>query len=176
MPEKVRVLQVIDRLGNAGAETLQRTFAEGLDRSRFELHVCGLRPRPGSITLPALQALGVPVLVLNQRTSYDLPALLALVRYIRRERIEIIHTHLLAGDVMGRMAGFLTRRPVVSTIHSSRQDLDEEPRRRQWLERATAHLWCHRLVVVSERLRAEIADWFDLPLDRVLAIANAVDT
>src|SRR5437870_4503672 len=90
MADKVRVLQVIDSLGNAGAETLQRTFAEGLDRSRFELHVCGLRPTPGSVTLPALRALGVPVMVLNQRTSYDLPALLALVRYIRRHRIDIV--------------------------------------------------------------------------------------
>jgi glycosyltransferase involved in cell wall biosynthesis len=173
---KIRVLQVIDRIGNAGAETLQRTFAEALDRRRFELHVCGLRPRPGSITLPALQALGVPVLVLNQHTSYDLPALMALVRYIRRQRIDIIHTHLLAGDIMGRLAGFLTRRPVVSTIHNTRADLDEEPRRRQWLERQTAHLWCRRLVVVSELLREDVAAWFALPPERVMTIANAVDT
>src|SRR4051812_41583653 len=150
MVRKVRVLQVIDRIGNAGAETLQRTFAEGVDRTRFDLHVCGLRPRPGSITLPVLHALGVPVLVLNQRASYDLPALLALVRYIRRERIDIIHTHLLAGDVMGRLAGFITRRPVVSTLHSTRRDLDDEPGHRQRLERWTARLWCRKLVVVAE--------------------------
>jgi len=175
MTRKVRVLQVIDQIGNDGAESLQRTLAEGLDRSRFDLHVCGLRPQVGSVTLPALRALGIPVLILNQRTSYDLPALWALVRYIQRQRIDIIHTHLLAGDVMGRMAGFLTRRPVVSTMHSTRRDLDDEPPRRQWLERTTAHLWCRRLVVVSELLRAEIATWFDLPLERVIAIANAVD-
>src|SRR5215204_1363109 len=138
MARKVRVLQVIDKVGNAGAEMLLRTLAESIDHSRFELHICGLRPRPGSVTIPALRELGVPVVVLNQRTAYDLPALMALVRYVRRHKIDLIHTHLLAGDVMGRLAGFVTRRPVVSTIHSGRMDLDDEPRRRQWLERWTA--------------------------------------
>ena len=37
---------------------------------------------------------------------------------IRPHRIDIIHTHLLAADIMGRMAGLLTGRPVVSTIHN----------------------------------------------------------
>lgn len=176
MAKKVRVLQIIDKVGNAGAEVLQRTFAEGLDRTRFDLYICGLRPRPGSITVPALKALGVPVIVLNQHASYDLPSLLRLVRYIRRHKIDIIHTHLQGADIMGRMAGFATRRPVVSTIHNGLIDLDEEPRHRQLLERWTAHLWCRKLVVVSELLRAEVAQWFGFPLSRVLTIANGVDT
>jgi glycosyltransferase involved in cell wall biosynthesis len=176
MTRKVRILQLIDKIGNAGAETLQRTFAEGLDRTRFDLVVCGLRPRPGSLTIPALQALGVPVVVLNQRTAYDLPALRALIRLIRQQRIDIIHTHLQAADIMGRMAGFLTRTPVVSTIHNGLVDLNEEPPRRQMLERQTAHLWCRRLVVVSELLREEVTEWFRMPPDRVITIANGVDT
>lgn len=170
------MLQVIDTVGNAGAETLQRTFAEAIDRGRFDLRVCGLRSQPGSLTIPALKALGVPVIVLNQRASYDLPALWRLAGYIRRHDIDIIHTHLQGADIVGRLAGFITRRPVVSTIHNGRIDLDQEPRHRQWLERWTARLWCRRLVVVSELLREEVARWFGLPSGRVVAIANAVDT
>lgn len=176
MTNKIRILQLIDRVGNAGAEMLLPTFAAGLDRTRFEVQVCGLRPRPGSLTLPALHALGVPVIELNQRNAYDLPALWSLVRYIRRQRIDIIHTHLQGADIMGRMAGFLTRTPVVSTIHNGLVDLNEEPRHRQLLERWSARLWCRRLVVVSELLRAEVTDWFGLPPDRVITIANGVDT
>jgi len=120
--------------------------------------------------------MGVPILVLNQRGAYDLPALFALVRYVRQHRIDLIHTHLLAGDVMGRLAGFITRRPVISTMHSGRADLDHEPLRRQWLERWTVRLWCRRLIVVSDLLRRELAEWFDVPLERIIAIPNGVDT
>ncbi|MEO8287338.1 MAG: glycosyltransferase [Chloroflexota bacterium] len=176
MAAKVRVLHIIDGIGDAGAENLLRTFAASLDRSRFELHVCGLRPRPNSLTVSALRSMGVPILVLNQRATYDIPALIALVRYVRKHKIDIIHTHLLAGDVMGRITGFLTRRPVVSTIHNGRIDLDHEPRHRQWLEKWTARIWCRKLVVVSELLREEVAEWFGVPESRVAAISNGVDT
>jgi glycosyltransferase involved in cell wall biosynthesis len=77
---------------------------------------------------------------------------------------------------MGRLAGFLTRRPVVSTIHNNRADFDKEPRRRRALERWTARLHCSRIIVVAENLRAEIADWFGRPLERVVAIPNGIDT
>ncbi|HKP54313.1 MAG TPA: glycosyltransferase [Chloroflexia bacterium] len=169
------MLQLIDHLGNGGAERLQVTFAAGIDRARFDLHVCALRTAPGLSITPELRALGVPVTELEQRNAYDIPALMSLVSYIRRNRIDIIHTHLLASDIMGRMAGFLTGRPVVSTIHNSREDLDAEPPRRQWLERWTARLMARRLIVVSALLREEIASWFGVPLKRVVTIPNGVD-
>jgi glycosyltransferase involved in cell wall biosynthesis len=163
-------------LGDGGAEALLVTFAAGLDRQRYEPHLIALRPHPDSRLIKELQALGVPVTELNQHNAYDVPALIDIVRYVRRHRIDIIHTHLLAADIMGRMAGWLTGRPVVSTIHNNRTDLDEEPRRRQWMERWTARLMARRLVVVSELLRDEIRTWFGLAPDRVITIANGVDT
>src|SRR5438067_9764181 len=124
MTRKIRILHLIDRMGNGGAETLLRTFASGFDRSRFEVYVAGLRPALRSPLPEELAALGVPVHEFNQRNSYDMPAMLELLVYLRRNRIDLIHTHLLASDIMGRVAGFLTGRPVISTIHNSRKDLD----------------------------------------------------
>ncbi|MDQ6692918.1 MAG: glycosyltransferase family 4 protein, partial [Chloroflexota bacterium] len=74
-----------------------------------------------------------------------------------------------------RIAGFLTRRPVVSTIHNGRVDLDSDPLHLQLLERWSARLWCRRLIVVSDLLREEIAEWFGVPLRRVHTITNGVD-
>lgn len=176
MATKIRVLQLIDRLGPGGAEALLVTLASCIDRAHFDLHVLALRPCPDSEVAPRLRRLGIPVAELNHRGSYDLPALIAVMRYIRRHRIDIVHTHLLAADVTGRVAGFLTRRPVVSTIHNCRTDLDKEPYRRQWMERWTARMMCQRLVAVSELLREETAAWFGLPLHRVDAITNGIDT
>ncbi|HVF99858.1 MAG TPA: glycosyltransferase [Chloroflexia bacterium] len=173
---RVRVLQLIDVLGPGGAEMLLHTLASSLDASRFDLHVCGLRPDQPYDLAPQIRALGVPVSAFNQRNAYDVPTLIALVRYMRRHRIDIIHTHLLASDIMGRVAGFFTRTPVVSTVHNSREDFDHEPARRRWMERSTAKLWCRRLIVVSPALREEIAAWYGLPVSRFVAIPNGVDT
>ena len=60
----------------AGAETLLVTFAAGLDR-RASSRTCRACARgPARRPTRQLQALGVPVIELNQRTAYDLPALL----------------------------------------------------------------------------------------------------
>lgn len=152
-----------------------RTFASGLDRDHFELHVVGLRPAQQSPLAGELRALGVPVHEFNQRNSYDLPAFLSIITYIRRHNIDVIHTHLLASDFMGRIAGFLTRRPVISTVHNSRKDLDLEPLRRKIMQRWTARLMCSKLIVVSDLIHDEIADWFRMPPGRVVVIPNGVD-
>lgn len=178
MPKKrrLRVLQIIDMLGPGGAEMLLHTLASSIDSQRFDLHVCGLRPDHPYDLAPQIRAMGIPVIGFNQRNSYDIPTLIQIVRYIRRHKIDIIHTHLLASDIMGRVAGFLTRTPVVSTVHNSREDFDHEPARRRWMEKWSAHLWTRRLIVVSESLREEIAEWYGLPPGRFVAIANGVDT
>lgn len=176
MTKKVHVLELIDQLGDAGAEQLLYTFASEVDRSRFDLHFCALRPWAYPKVVPALRALGFSVIELDQHHAYDLHIFGKLIGYIRREHIDIIHTHLLASDIMGRVAGFVTRRPVVSTIHNERRDLEIEPRHQQWMERWSAHLWCRRIIVVSPGLRSEIADWFRLPLRRVTALSNGVNT
>jgi glycosyltransferase involved in cell wall biosynthesis len=176
MSRKIRVMQLIDTLGDGGAESLLVTFAAGMDRARFDMHVCAMRPFEQQPRVAELAAHGVPFHIFHQRGVYDLPALWRIVRYIRRNRIDVIHTHLLASDILGRVAGFLTGRPVVSTIHNSRADLDKEPARRQWMERVTARWMGRRLIVVAENLREEIAAWFGVPLDKVVAITNGVDT
>lgn len=176
MNKKIRLLQLIDQLGDAGAENLLLNLAGGIDRSAFELHVIALRPWPYPKIVPDIRALGWQVTELDQHHAYDVPVLRALVSYIRRHKIDIIHTHLLASDVMGRVAGFVTRRPVVSTIHNARIDLDKEPRHQQLMERWSARLWCRRLIVVSTLLREEIAQWFGMPESKVLAIPNGIDT
>ncbi len=155
---------------------MQLTLAKSIDRGCFDLHVIALRRGPEPRLTPSLRALGVPVTELNQRNAYDLPALLSIVKYIRKHKIDMIHTHLLASDLLGRVAGALTRRPVVSTIHNSRADLDKEPVRRQWMERLTGRFMARRLIVVSELLRDETAQWFGVPLRKIVAIPNGVDT
>jgi glycosyltransferase involved in cell wall biosynthesis len=176
MPRRIRLLQIIDHLGHGGAEALQLTLAKSIDRARFDLHVIALRQFQPPLLTPSLRALGVPVTELNQRNAYDLPALLSIIKYIRRHKIDIIHTHLLASDFLGRIAGSLTGRPVVSTIHNSRADLDNEPMRRQWMEQWTGRFMARRLIVVSEMLREETTQWFGVPSRKVVAIPNGVDT
>jgi glycosyltransferase involved in cell wall biosynthesis len=178
MRKKVAVLQLIDQLGTGGAEILQSTLAASIDRDRFDWHVITLRP-PGDV-LPRveveLREMGVPISVLNQKNVYDLRAVIWLNRYIRRHEIDIIHTHLEGADIVGGVAGLLARKPVVSTVHLSHNDIVGSSAAHKFLLKVTARWLCKRIAVVAESMREETAEWLGVPLRKVIAIPNGVDT
>src|SRR5262249_39853301 len=91
----VRVLYVIDKLHRAGTQMHVRRLIEGLDRRRFEVHVCCLLSA-GPVA-DELRAAGVPVDVLGLRRIYGPGAwrgLRRLARLCRERRIDIVHTYL----------------------------------------------------------------------------------
>ncbi|MEO5952847.1 MAG: hypothetical protein ABIQ44_10310, partial [Chloroflexia bacterium] len=79
MSKKIRVLQLIDQLGDAGAENLLLNFAAGVDRSKFEPHFIALRPWPYPKIVPDIRALGWRVTELDQHHAYDVDILRSLV-------------------------------------------------------------------------------------------------
>ena len=55
--------------------------------------------------------------VTRVRNSVSPGHLLKLCRLIRREGIDVIHTHLAKASILGGVAGRLCRRPVIATVH-----------------------------------------------------------
>ena len=116
-PKRVRVLHLIDTLRPGGAEELVFTTVRHLDRHRFDPMVAVLGP-PLDL-MPEIESAGVPVAVFNVRGPSDWPrAIWNLARFMRRNRVDIVHTHLRWSNVLGRLAAVISRTPcVVTTLH-----------------------------------------------------------
>jgi glycosyltransferase involved in cell wall biosynthesis len=115
----VRVAQIIDRVHvSGGAERLQFTFADALDPRAVELTVITLRDG-----LPeaeqALRARGVRVVTFSARRFPDLSRAQALVRFVRRERFDVLHAHLVRSTVLAGIAGQLSGTPMIATLHNT---------------------------------------------------------
>lgn len=109
----------------------------------------------------AVHSLDVPV------TTTGLPAgAAALVRFIRAESPDVVHSHLPYAHVVGRLAGLCTGTPHVSTYHNVREH-KTFPRR--LAERVTEPL-SERVVCVSEGVRHSYGGG-----DRRVVIPNAID-
>jgi glycosyltransferase involved in cell wall biosynthesis len=118
----MRVLHVINSLGPGGAEMNLLRLVEYADRARVETHVayCGHWPRDAE-----MQRIGAPVLRLSERfqriRSVATPAIIGrLARYIRRNRIDLVHTHLFNAHVWGGIAGRLAGAKVLEHVHDPR--------------------------------------------------------
>jgi glycosyltransferase involved in cell wall biosynthesis len=99
---RLRVLTLIANPSAAGgAERIAARTAMALDPARFERILCATR-RPISPQLDGeLAAAGVRVVRLQRRSRADIAPWLTLVRLLRRERIDVVHTHLFGSNVWG---------------------------------------------------------------------------
>ncbi|MBZ0167280.1 MAG: glycosyltransferase [Candidatus Omnitrophica bacterium] len=118
MPTKV--LFIIWSLERGGAEKFLAGLIDNLDRTRFEPTLCCLNWK-GEWAGP-LEAKGVRVIELNKKDGLDFGAFRRLKQIIKDGGFQIVNTHLWAADVMGRVAAFLNRVPVVV---STAQNVDE---------------------------------------------------
>lgn len=174
MAQRYTILHLCDSLSVGGAERLILGLAGHLDRERFAMRVCGLGVLRGNLLQPEFERLGVPIDVIGSRRFYDPAAIAAVVKIVRSHKVDLIHTHLTYADVVGRLVGQLTGRPIVSTLHNEPYDYDRQRVDRRWLQHITARYAATRLVAVAPRLRDAYLRAWKLPPEQVVAILNAV--
>lgn len=181
----LHVVHLIEALGPGGAERLLYTNLKYLQRQNIRSTVFTVFANATHWVEPIRQ-LGVTVQSLNCQGIRDLPAGAAHLRsWLRMNQTDLIHTHLWAANIIGRVAGRLAGVPVISSIHNP----DHEPEvwadgaevsrnKRQLarvLDRWTARYGCHRLVAVSEYVRQSARRHLHFPLERIDLLYNPID-
>ncbi len=169
-----RLLIVIDSLGYGGAERLLLTTLAHLDRSRFQPVVASLFG-PNPLARP-IRDLGVDVVELGLSGPRALPRAVAGLRGVMdAQSPDLIHTHLFASNVAGRVAvrGSI---PVITTLHNP--DYGQEGPgwgfgMRRLLDGSTAHLWTPTFLAVSDEVRRDYRA--HLALCDVKVLHNYVD-
>jgi len=165
-----RVLALTVGLGLGGTERLLLLVAPRLRALGFDVRVGALKgdgPLRGD-----LERAGVPCVRFGARHRGDLGALLRLGRYLRRERIDVLHAHLFYANVVARIVGRMAGVPVVLASHHD-TDVWMGPHHRL-LERLTAPL-SDRVLACSEAVRRYALERHRLSPGRVLTLRNAID-
>jgi glycosyltransferase involved in cell wall biosynthesis len=116
-----KICHVFKITGFSGSENHLLILASHLDRSRYRLTFCLLVEREPDLSayVAALEAVGVEVVRFPIRADLDPLLLWRLGRFLRAQRPDIVHTHLIHGDLYGTLAARLAGVPlVVSTRHN----------------------------------------------------------
>lgn len=129
-PPKPHILQVIQTLGPGGAERLLLTYlSQPVLKENFRHTVVMTdvadthAPVSENFLVKALEEQGVRVIGLGLPGSSNLfKATRALCRLIRSEDFSVIHTHLLWANLAGRLAGWWSGVPVISSFHNPDYD------------------------------------------------------
>jgi len=140
-----RIVFVITTLGTGGAETQLVRLASGLKGRGWQVSVVSLIPM--EYIAKELEQSQIPAVSLNMRPgSPDPRAVLALAGYLRMQKPQIVHTHMVHANLLGRVARLFAPVPVlISTAHN----VNEGSRWREIAYRLTDML-CDLTTQVSE--------------------------
>jgi glycosyltransferase involved in cell wall biosynthesis len=164
----IRVLHVLGDLAPGGAERLVLELCvRGGESVRAEVATV----HDGGALAPAYAAAGIRVHPLCRvRGRPGLRSVLALARLARQ--FDVVHTHLWAGDVWGRLGAELGRaRAIFSTEHNV--DADESWARRRVKSATVAFV--DRFVAVSEAVARHVEIAYAVPGSRIDVVPNGVD-
>ena len=164
---------LVDNLLPGGAERVAATLAIRLDRSRFEPFVCVSRAIAGpSPLIDDLNQAGVPILPLTRTSRFAIGAWLPLVRFLRRERVDILHAHKFGANVWGAVFASLARVPVL--VAHEQGSTFEDQRHRPFLDRELIARTADALIVVSPEDRRMMAEVARIGPEKLRLIRNGI--
>jgi len=116
---KINVLQIVDKFAVRGAPIhggarLLINWWPAFDESPINMSLCVLRASEGGGD--SFRENGIDFIDLA-RGKFDVRTILDLVSLIRKNNIDILHCHGYGSTTFGRVAGFLTNRPVIVHEH-----------------------------------------------------------
>lgn len=167
----IKVLHTIETRGPGGAETVFLNLIRNLDTNRFVSHIV-LRGE-GWVFDEVLKS-GLSPHIIKSSGSFDLKFLFALRRYLKKNKIDIIHSHLFGSNVYCSLVGLITGIPVVSTFHGM-VDVDLEDNYLP-LKCLIINKGSKKIVFVSENLRKTLSNKMPLNRKKSLVIYNGIDS
>jgi len=176
MDKQRPIIWMIDGLGTGGAEQLMPVILKHLKEAGFNIRICALQIRNGNPIADELKRFGLPVdLVLVPNLRHPLN-LLRILRYLRTNRPQILHTQLEFSDILGTVAASLVGIPSVSTLHTL--DTIEEKKSATWrlkLRWFVLRNFCSKIIAVSEKTRIHHLQLGKLGEEKVITLYNGIE-
>ncbi|MFM7131578.1 MAG: glycosyltransferase family 4 protein [bacterium] len=189
---KPSILHVIQTLGPGGAERLLVTYLSNPVLKNEFNHIVVLtavrdvhKKCQETFLVNAMEDIGVEVIGTGSPGPRNLlKSIFRLRKIIKTRNIRLVHSHLIWSNIAGRMAGRLSKIPVISSFHNS--DYDPQvvasftaPRWKQnfikWLDGITARNCDSISIAVSHYVARHVHEHLRIQYEKMEVVHNPVD-
>jgi glycosyltransferase involved in cell wall biosynthesis len=157
----------------AGVEDHILTLLKGLDRSCFRLHLA-CPPALAELLRPDLPP-DVAVFPVSQFVDGWLRGGRRLARYLREQRIDILHSHMFLSSLFASPVGWLCRVPVIVETSHGREVWRRGRLNSSFLADRAVSRCVDTVIAVSEANAQFLIERKKLPVRKVLVIRNGCD-
>jgi glycosyltransferase involved in cell wall biosynthesis len=163
---------MIDRLAPSGAEIFASRVAARLEAGSFDRILCVTRPSPEHL-VRELEDQGVRVVQLNRRSKIDVWRWWRLFRLLRRERVDVLHSHKFGSNVWAALLAPLARVPVF-VAHEHTWSYEGQWLRR-FLDRRLVARVADVVLTVSEADRRRMIEIEGVDPEKVVYLPSGVE-
>ncbi len=169
MMAKPRVLRIISDLPVGGVENRLLALLPKL-KNTYDVRICCIRAR-GALA-DDFERAGIPVSLKYFRSRLHPLSLYRLAAYMRKEHIDIVHTHMYRPNVSGVIAARLAKVPVViSQIHN----VNHWDNKRQLRMDARLSGWRDKVIAVSEAVKHDYIKQTGTAPEKCVVIYNGIE-
>ena len=170
MKEKIKVLQLINSMDPGGAENLLASQLPYFNYDEFEIYI-GYLYGDGSLLKNRKGNYKAIDFSKNKKFTYFAP--FRIFKFVIKNKIDIIHTHLIQASIFGRFIGFIYNKiPVITTRHYG-EDL-KEYRLINKIENFSEK-YCTKLICVSNYVKDYVSKNIPIQESKLRVIYNGID-
>ena len=177
---RIKVLTLTDQLVylGGGAERVAMEIATRLDQSRFESLFCASRYWEGARSDSVqdaerrMDAAGVRYFGLGRRSGTDLYRWLSIRGILRRERVDVLHSHMFGSNVGATVIGRLARVPAI-VAHEHTWSFEGRPLRR-FVDREVIGRGSTVFIAVSRDDQRKMAEIEGVNPKKILHVPNGI--
>src|SRR5688572_11700334 len=118
---KIKILHIIKSLGRGGAEMLLPETLKLHDQRQFEFHYIYFLPWKDQMVDSLLAHGGKVVCIKANNNAQLMLRAPAVISYVKKHRIQIIHAHLPWAGILARLVGKFAGTPVIYTEHNKQE-------------------------------------------------------
>lgn len=167
--KKIRLMQITHDLDIGGLQQVVVNLCRYIDRNRFQVSVLCLRGHGEFV--PEIEKMGIPVFFLPQKKETDYFIFLKVAQLLRREKIDVIHTHNTQPFVDGTLASFMSG--VKKIVHTDHARAFPDKRRYMVAEWIMSH-FAYKVVGVSDHTTANLREFEKISSEKLLTIQNGI--
>ncbi len=171
MNKKIKVTHIIDSLGVGGAERLLLDLCKNIDRQKFEVSI--ITVVRGGLLIKEFEKLKIPVHVCRKKTKLGLFTFLCIHKQLKKQKPDIVHTHLFGGDTWGRLAAL---RAGVSNIVSTEHNINVDEGKVKHFIKRKLNQRTNKIICISQAVRKYVQNYCRTSRSKTELIYNGVDT
>jgi len=169
---KLKLLYLIESSETGGAENIFLQLVEKTDRARFSVTV-GLFYK-GWLYEELVKRGFSPLLFVNKKGGYDIKLLWQLAEFIRRNRIDLVCSHLFSANLYAAVAAKISNVPVVAVFHGTMDVSPNDKKVKVKFLLLNCCVW--KIVYVSEFLQKFFGLNFKANQKKSVVIHNGIES